>query len=1202
MQVKEISIEGFKSYKYKVPINGFDKYFNAITGLNGSGKSNIFDAICFVMGITTLSHMRATNLQELIYQNGKAEVKKATVSITFTNYNGLLDLGDEIIVSRTIYEGKSKFMINGKNQTQKDIQNLFQQAGLNINNPHFLIMQGKVMKVVNMSALDILGLLEEASGTSIYESKKDTSIKTMKKKEVKLVEVDKYLNEYITPKLQQLNKDRVNYLKWKDTEKQIFRLFKVTKASEYYGICKRIENEKDDKQKHESNMQFIIATLNKNVMSLKSVEDEIESLKSKVNPSISNELLSLENNLKEKNADYKAKQKEIKTVRSNIEKYQEEKAEFERKCKLISQEKSLLEKNLKIIKSDIEAGQVDLEAKNKIIMEFELNTNSNNSNNSNILLSNIQNALSDNDRAIKKFNSEQIQSKEEIKMHEQKIDYLNDEEKRINDNIKNIGLNKQEIEKKRENIINEIDYYERQIVDNHSRDSQKENKLTRQSINNIENNVDIKRKDLDEQIQALNFSISKNTNKIKDIQFNNKGLSLVFDDPERNFDRSKVKGRVISLFKITNQKYIKALERIAGGKLFNIVVDNNVTSSALLGKRCFRGAETLLPLNTIQSYDIDKNKREKIKKMFGDQAEQATDLIEYKSEFQTIMRYVFGITYICANNDIAKKLAYGNEFRIKCVNLDGDVFDPSGILTGGYMENKSSNILKAEECRHLESEIQAQKAELLIKTKEINTLNEFYYKYKDAIVKLEEIEREYELSNEQRSKERLMQIKAEKKSIQDNISMIDKRITDLINKVKEYHNKDINLKKELAEAKEMKGKNQKEALLDKVNKLKSEAENETKKLNSLRHKLSELNGSLSIKDSEHNSLLEQLRGEEKEIELIKKEREDINKEIESLKEQIKQIEIKLNIKKKEESMNIQELNNLMLEKENREKENDELNSKIKEEEHYLSQLDARRKNYISKIKEIETANNWIEKEKSLFGVQGSEYDFSNINIDEKKKEHDERKEENSFLEKKVNMKVDVLVDEFEKQYNILIEKRSILVNDKIKLEKAIIELDEKRKISVEKVFTFVNEKFDSIYKTFLPGAMAKLAPPDKKNLLKGLEMKVGFSGTWKNSLAELSGGQRSLLALSFILALLCHNPAPFYILDEVDAALDLSHTSNLGLMIKEHFPQSQFIIISLKDGMFSNANVLFQVSYIDGSSKVQRIVKELKNAGRIIKK
>ena len=93
-----------------------------------------------------------------------------------------------------------------------------------------------------------------------------------------------------------------------------------------------------------------------------------------------------------------------------------------------------------------------------------------------------------------------------------------------------------------------------------------------------------------------------------------------------------------------------------------------------------------------------------------------------------------------------------------------------------------------------------------------------------------------------------------------------------------------------------------------------------------------------------------------------------------------------------------------------------------------------------------------------------------------------------------------------------------------------------------------------------------------------------------------------MLALSFILALLCHNPAPFYILDEVDAALDLSHTSNLGLMIKEHFPQSQFIIISLKDGMFSNANVLFQVSYIDGSSKVQRIVKELKNAGRIIKK
>ena len=101
-------------------------------------------------------------------------------------------------------------------------------------------------------------------------------------------------------------------------------------------------------------------------------------------------------------------------------------------------------------------------------------------------------------------------------------------------------------------------------------------------------------------------------------------------------------------------------------------------------------------------------------------------------------------------------------------------------------------------------------------------------------------------------------------------------------------------------------------------------------------------------------------------------------------------------------------------------------------------------------------------------------------------------------------------------------------------------------------------------------------------------IKVGFNNEWKESLSELSGGQRSLLALSFVLALLKYKPAPLYILDEIDAALDLQHTQNIGTMIKEHFPQSQFLIISLKEGMFRNANVLFKTEFHEGKSKITR--------------
>jgi structural maintenance of chromosome 2 len=106
--------------------------------------------------------------------------------------------------------------------------------------------------------------------------------------------------------------------------------------------------------------------------------------------------------------------------------------------------------------------------------------------------------------------------------------------------------------------------------------------------------------------------------------------------------------------------------------------------------------------------------------------------------------------------------------------------------------------------------------------------------------------------------------------------------------------------------------------------------------------------------------------------------------------------------------------------------------------------------------------------------------------------------------------------------------------------------------------------------------------------LEGLELRVQLGSVWKDSLTELSGGQKSLLALSLVLALLLFKPAPFYILDEVDAALDVSHTRNIGRMIKQHFPHSQFIIVSLKDGMFNNANVLFRVRFENGTSVVSR--------------
>jgi structural maintenance of chromosome 2 len=143
--------------------------------------------------------------------------------------------------------------------------------------------------------------------------------------------------------------------------------------------------------------------------------------------------------------------------------------------------------------------------------------------------------------------------------------------------------------------------------------------------------------------------------------------------------------------------------------------------------------------------------------------------------------------------------------------------------------------------------------------------------------------------------------------------------------------------------------------------------------------------------------------------------------------------------------------------------------------------------------------------------------------------------------------------------------------------------------------------FGEIFGDLLKGNTAKLEPPPGEDIAQGLEVKVCLGGVWKQSLTELSGGQRypaqsntpsSLVALSLIMSLLQFKPAPMYILDEIDAALDLDHTQNIGQLFKNRFKGSQFIVVSLKEGMFTNANVLFRAKFRDGVSAVDRIVQK----------
>jgi structural maintenance of chromosome 2 len=239
MHILEVIIDGFKSYATRTVVSGFDPAFNAITGLNGSGKSNILDAICFVLGISNLSQVRAANLQDLVYKQGQAGVTKASVTIVFDNseiksspvgYEGEKRL---CVTREVVVGGRNRYLINGKGAQASSVANLFQSVQLNVNNPHFLIIQGRITKVLNMKPPEILSMVEEAAGTRMFESKKQAALKTLDKKQAKVDEIDRVLAADITPTLERLREEKSHYLRWSANAAEVSRLERFCVAAEY---------------------------------------------------------------------------------------------------------------------------------------------------------------------------------------------------------------------------------------------------------------------------------------------------------------------------------------------------------------------------------------------------------------------------------------------------------------------------------------------------------------------------------------------------------------------------------------------------------------------------------------------------------------------------------------------------------------------------------------------------------------------------------------------------------------------------------------------------------------------------------------------------------------------------------------------------------------------------------------------------------
>ncbi|KAK3171285.1 hypothetical protein OEA41_003369 [Lepraria neglecta] len=1173
MRVVEIVIDGFKSYAVRTVISGWDESFNSITGLNGSGKSNILDAICFVLGITSMSTVRAQNIQDLIYKRGQAGVTKASVTIVFDNRDkkkspiGFEEYGQISVTRQIVLGGTSKYLINGHRAQQQTVQNLFQSVQLNINNPNFLIMQGRITKVLNMKPVEILAMIEEAAGTRMFEDRRDKAFKTMAKKEMKVQEITELLKEEIEPKLDKLRTEKRAFLDFQQTQSDLERLTRLVVAHDYLKNKEKLKQSASDleaKKQRATDLEDSAKRLKNEIAHL---EEDVKKVKA-----------AREKELR-KGGKFQALEEEVKThshevvrlatlydlKQASMTEEKERRKNFQKSAKELEahvNEKSKLYEKLQsqydAAKADLDKQTAEVETKEELLQTLQTGVASKEGQESG-----YQGQLQDARNRVSAAATEQEQAKLKISHMEKRI--KEDEPRAKKAKEQNSGLLK-DLEtlktqaKKLEAELSKLGY-----------EPGKEDSLHQQEAS------------LQKQIRTLREQADGLKRKVANIDFS-------YSDPSPGFDRSKVKGLLAQLFTLDKNKSQAgtALEICAGGRLYNVVVDSSETGKQLLQNGKLRKRVTIIPLNKIAAFKASVDIIGAAQKLAPGKVDLALSLVGYDDEVSTAMEYVFGTTLVCEDAETAKKVTFDPAVRMKSVTLEGDVYDPSGTLSGGSSPNSSGVLVTLGKLNDLNKELNALESEL-------SELQSFMDKENKKLDSARKAKQELDLKTHE--------IKLTEEQIGGNSS------SSIIQAVEEMKANIEQLKKDTADAKARQAEASKDI---------KRIEKDMKDLDSNKDsKLAELQSSLNaLKKSQIKNSVS-VKTLQKELQSSRLEAEQAGADIGAAQEQLAEVDSTLKAQEAEfkdlqkEQVQAKDAQDIAQARHDDERAkltgfDEELkaledasrskSSRITEEGlemqklvHQIEKFHKDQQSAGQMLKEMEKEHEWIADEKESFGRANSPYDFKGQNIAECKSSLRNLTERFQGMKKKINPKVMNMIDSVEKKEAALKNMMKTVIRDKRKIEETIVSLDEYKKEALHKTWTKVNGDFGNIFAELLPGSFAKLDPPEGKQISDGLEVKVSLGKVWKQSLTELSGGQRSLIALSLIMALLQFKPAPMYILDEVDAALDLSHTQNIGRLIKTKFKGSQFIVVSLKDGMFQNANRIFKTRFSEGTSVVQAL-------------
>jgi structural maintenance of chromosome 2 len=1037
-----------------------------------------------------------------------------------------------------------------------------------------------------MKPVEILSMIEEAAGTRMYEDRRDKAIKNMAKKQLKVQEITELLKDEIDPKLEKLRQEKRAFLDFQQTQNDLERLTKLVVAHDYIRGKEKLRTaaaELDAKKRRQLELEDSAVRL-KNEIGL--LQEDIKKIKAAREKELrkGGKFQALEDEVKIHSHEMVRLTTIIDLKKSGMAEEQEKQSKLKATIKdLESQLKTKkalhekLQQQFDAARADITKQSEEVEKNEELLQTLQTGVASKEGQESG-----YQGQLQDARNRASGAATEQEQAKLKISHLEKRIK----EEQPKAEKAKKLNLG----------LLKDLEGL-------HSQAKKLEADLTKLGFEpGKEDDMYKEEAQLQQRVRELREQADTLKRRVASIDFN-------YTDPAPNFDRSKVKGLVAQLFTL-DRNHLQAgtaLEVCAGGRLYNVVVDQSSTGTQLLQNGKLKKRVTIIPLDKIAAFRASSEKVGAAQKIAPGKVNLALSLIGYEEEVNSAMEYVFGSTFICDDATTAKGVTFNPSVRMKSVTLDGDVYDPSGILSGGSAPQTSGMLVTLQKLNEIVLELTSQERAL-------GLLQSTMAREKKKLDSAKKIKQDLDLKSHE--------IKLAEEQINSNSS------SSIIQAVEEMKANIVQLKEYIVSAK---------ARLDEANKDLKRIERDMKEFSSNKDgKLTELQASLDKQKKalvKSNAAIKPLQQEMRDAML---EAEQCGGDLTTTQEQLQDTEVTLAAQKEEINglaaeqarvKNAHDLAQANLEDEQAKLSgfDEELqsletairskNSQTTEESleqqklgHSLEKLQKEQQAASQSLAHLSESHEWIADEQDQFGRANTPYDFKGQNMAECKSTLKNLSERFQGMKKKINPKVMNMIDNVEKKEASLKNMMRTVIRDKRKIEETIEQLDEYKKDALQKTWEKVNGDFGNIFNELLPGSFAKLDPPEGKTIAEGLEVKVCLGKVWKQSLTELSGGQRyvdsfiahcqlhslltrcrSLIALSLIMALLQFKPAPMYILDEVDAALDLSHTQNIGRLIKTRFKGSQFIVVSLKDGMFQNANRIFRTRFQDGTSVVQSL-------------